>query len=91
MRPLKGLTKPGIIWELRKSVYCLRQSNANWAKLLAGTLKDFKLQSLFGEDVVFYHREPGKDLVIVICYVDDVIILSRDTQALSDLRNMLRK
>ncbi|KFD60695.1 hypothetical protein M514_27126 [Trichuris suis] len=75
---------------LKKSIYGLKQSSRAWYDMLDGTLQRFGMKRLKSEPCVYYRRIVEKMLIIGI-YVDDLLILSNDQQATTDLKRVLHK
>ena len=68
-------------WKLKKALYGLRTSSADWNKLLTQTLKNLgftKTQS----DWNFFYKLQGDQKIYVIFHVDDGIITSNDPKQL---------
>ena len=60
------------VLKLNKSLYGLKQASANWYEMLAKGLKDRNFEPSKVDPCVFI----GKDSII-LCYVDDCIVISR--------------
>lgn len=75
MDPPEGYGSPDKVWLLNRSLYGLKQSPRMWNKRFSNVLSDLGLQVSKYDQSVFYQLNP---LVIVIVYVDDGLILSRE-------------
>lgn len=77
-----------LVCKLNKSLYGLKQSGRNWNKMLHVYLteNDF-IQNL--ADYCVYSKRSGKDRVIIIIWVDDLIIAASDNSLLKDVKEML--
>eukprot|EP00794_Sanderia_malayensis_P008499 gene8499-9408_t len=89
----KGYEIPGkdgakLVYKLNKSLYGLKQSGRNWNNLLNDHLIDqgFK-QSL--ADPCMYVKHDGKDVAILLVWVDDIIIASDTIPMLEEVKTML--
>ncbi|KFD46112.1 hypothetical protein M514_13007 [Trichuris suis] len=68
-----------------------RSSQAEaWYDMLDGTLQKFGMKRLKSEPCVYYRCIVEKMLIVGI-YVDDLLILSNDQHATTDLKEALRK
>ena len=80
MRALEGLEAPkGKVLRLLKSLYGLKQSRREWYIEAAKGLKTLGLSPLFSDLSVFI---TGDKSLILGLYVDDMIIFSKDKQAI---------
>ena len=72
IRPPPGLTRPGVVFLLRKALYGLRRSPILWQRKLEGALYSQGLVTLTQEPCIALGRG-----VVVIYYVDDIVYLYR--------------
>ena len=91
----KGYEVPGkdsrkFVYKLNKSLYGLKQSGRNWNNLLNDHLiyKSFK-RSL--ADPYMYVKQNGKDVTILLVWVDDIIVASTTRSMLEEGKTMLSK
>ncbi|GAB1598795.1 hypothetical protein Ahia01_000156700, partial [Argonauta hians] len=79
-----------LVWELKKSLYGLKQSGKNWNDVLHGYLTDlgFK-QSL--SDTCVYTNHRGNSTCIVIIWVDDILIATHNDQRMNEVKDALKK
>ena len=77
-----------LVYKLNKSLYGLKQSGRNWNSVLNDELirNGFK-QSL--ADPCMYVKHDGKDIVILLMWVDDIIIASSNVSMLGEVKAML--
>lgn len=71
--PPKDIRKDGVVWEIKKPIYGLKDSAMNWYRTLKSDLIDLGcVQSILDPTVFcFYHEE--KLLGMFICHVDDFL------------------
>ncbi|CCH47074.1 Gag-Pol polyprotein [Wickerhamomyces ciferrii] len=76
------------VWLLNKSVYGLPQSGLNWNELMTNflTKEGFKVNS--ADNCVFYKSTPT-GIVLIGLYVDDLLVLSNDTNNLYNFKKSL--
>ena len=88
----EGYEVPGkdkkLVYKLNKSLYGLKQSGKNWNSVLNDELirNGFK-QSL--ADPYMYVKHDGKDIVVLLIWVDDIIIASSNVSMLGEVKAML--
>ena len=82
------MVSSSIINKLSKSLYGLKQSGRNWNSVLNSELinNGFK-QSL--ADPCMYVKHDGKDIVILLIWVGDIIIASSNVSMLDEVKAML--
>ena len=76
----------GYVFELRKNLYGLSEAPKNFFAHLKKGLNDRGLKNSIHDHCLFL-----SDNVMVICYVDDCIFLSREKSYIDDLIDDLRK
>lgn len=67
---------------LKKSLYGLRQAGRNWYTKLDGILKNLRATPS-SSDPCLYYLGKGKDITIIMVYVDDILIATRDHRQVS--------
>ena len=67
--------KSGAVYNLNKSLYGLKQAPRNWNTKLCNTLPTLGFIELDSAECVFRKGE-GKDMVVIMVYVDDLILIS---------------
>ena len=94
MKELEGFKEKGkkdYVCKLEKSLYCLKQALIQWYK---------KFESIMGEQgykkttsylCVFVHKFSDNDFIILLLYVDDMLIVSRNISRINNLKKQLNK
>ena len=78
------------VWKLRCSVYGTRQAGRQWMRCLSDAL--FKLGfKRFANDPCAFYRCSGKRVIIVICYVDDLLSMSTDVEMHQEFLDDIRQ
>ncbi|CAH2020785.1 unnamed protein product [Acanthoscelides obtectus] len=85
---LNTLGKGDKVCLLRKSLYGLKQAGRSWYQKLSQTLSECGANPTNSDPCVFTCKT-GKDIMIIVTYVDDLIIASRDKKAISSLKAKL--
>ena len=80
----------GKVCQLQKSLYGLKQAGCAWYKKIDEYFGDLNLQRTNVDNCVYY-RQNGEKILIVMIYVDDILILSNNTQDLNDLKKSLNE
>lgn len=79
----------GLVCELKKSLYGLKQAGHEWSVCLSQFLtKEMKFQRLVSDPCV-YTNGTGDRQVIISVYVDDILIFSRDKVRIDRLKERL--
>jgi hypothetical protein len=99
MQPATGVTDilglPAGSWfRLKKSLYGLRQSAANWNREFLGWLKSQGFARCSEDDCLYAREEKvnGKDMLIMaLVYVDDILLISNDRPALDLFKQQMRQ
>ena len=76
--------------KLKKSLYGLKQSGRLWNN----TIHQFFIQNGFKQSQVdncVYTKHDGKDIILVLLWVDDIIIASSSKSLLLDFKNLMKK
>ncbi len=76
--------KPGTIWRLLKTLYCLKQSGHVWNNLLVKALREFGFEQCPDEPCLFIVRRNDQFVMIAI-HVDDLGGITSDQQLLEDV------
>merc|ERR1712115_7961 len=74
VRPPKDQEKEGVIWKLLKPLYGLDDTSRKFYLKVRETLKKLKLNTLLGDDTVYYQHKNGKLIGMILSHVDDFTI-----------------
>ena len=66
--------KEGVIWKLLKPLYGLDDASRKFYLKVRKTLKNLKLNTLLGDDAVYYQHKNGKLIGMILSHVDDFTI-----------------
>ncbi|KAK2578749.1 hypothetical protein KPH14_012275 [Odynerus spinipes] len=75
---------------LKKSLYGLRQAGKCWFNRLDRTLKKHGMIPCHADPCVYYAGQ-GEDSLLVAVYVDDILIISRNKDAISAMKKNLSR
>ena len=88
----EGLTPPpgyeDCVLRLRKGLYGLKQSGREWNKRISKFLRSINYKTLTGDNCVFVNQTSH---VIIALYVDDLLIFSKSTTAIKDVKKLLNR
>lgn len=85
---LAKASQDGKVWKLRKSMYCLKQSDRAWNRKLHNTLLSLGFVRSQADPCVYFKRN-DKSLIIIAVYVDDLLILANNRKEKSLLKSKL--
>ena len=88
MRQPKGYELEGKVWRLRKSLYGLKQSSRNWHNLLHDYLIELNFKQS-SADTCLYINHSGREVVILLVWVDDIILGCSSTSVSDDIKRKL--
>ena len=71
VRPPKDQEKEGVIWKLLKPLYGLDDASRKFYLKVRETLKNLNLNTLPGDDAVYYQHKNGKLIGMILSHVDD--------------------
>ena len=74
--------------KLNKSLYGLKQSERNWNRVLHDHLSENGFNQNPADNCVYY-KETGNDRITLVIWVDDLLIVSRVSDSLNDVKKML--
>ena len=85
-----GDSNEKLVLKLNKSLYGLKQSGRNWNNLLHKYLSDqgFKQSQV---DPCVYTMQSNNDLTVILCYVDDILLMSSSDKVLSETKGKQKK
>ena len=90
MRPPQGVQLSGrCVYRLKKSLYGLKQAGRIWTSLIDEKLRAVGFVAL-DEDACVYIRRRGKEVTLLLLYVDDIICPASDKGLLEELVLYLR-
>jgi hypothetical protein len=90
MRPPQGISLPGkSVYRLKKSLYGLKQAGRIWNTLIDDKLRAVGFVAL-DEDACVYIWRRGKDVTLLLLYVNDIICSASDKGILEELVLYLR-
>jgi hypothetical protein len=89
MAPLEGLQHcEGKACKLRKGLYGLKQSARVWNQKITSKLKGSGLVAIDSDHSLWVDRDRG---LILALYVDDIVLIARDVQAIQWIKGILNK
>ena len=88
MRQPKGYELEGKVWRLRKSLYGLKQSGRNWQNLLHDYLIELNFKQSSADPCLYINRS-GREVVILLVWVDDIILGCSSTSVFDDIKRKL--
>ena len=74
VKPPKDQEKEGIIWKLLKPLYGLDDASMKFYLKVRETLRNLNLNTLLGEDAVYYQHINGNLIGVILSHVDDFTI-----------------
>lgn len=78
------------VYLMRKALYGLCQAGRVWHERLDREIRKFGAKSS-NDDPCIYLKNGGDQLIIIIVYVDDILIISPNTDSIVDFREHLRR
>ena len=78
----------GIVCRLQKSLYGLKQSPRAWFGKFSEVIEKFGMQKCKSNHSVFYKNSQA-DIILLVVYVDDIIIIEDDKACISSLKSFL--
>lgn len=75
---------------MRKALYGLRQAGCVWHKRLDEELRRLRATPINADPCIYLKKERNQ-LIVIVVYVDDILILSRSKKSIEDLRDRLKK
>ena len=88
MDPPTGFEKRGLSCLLKKTLYGLKQSAAQWFKMLSNALKGLGLAQLNTDESVFL-KATEKGPILIATYVDDLVLLGPSHAEISNIKKEL--
>lgn len=87
-RMLSDLKEGDKVCLLHKALYGLRQSGRQWNKELDSTLKVLGLSPINADPCIYHDKD---NHILLLVYVDDILIASRDFARIKELKENLAK
>nr|GEX29377.1 putative polyprotein [Tanacetum cinerariifolium] len=81
---------PNCVCKLQRSIYGLKQASRQWNKRFNEEIKKFRFIQNRDEPCV-YRKASGSDVVFLILYVDDILIMGNNIPRLKEVKDYLRK
>lgn len=72
---------------LKRALYGLKQSGAQWYKTLRDKLLKFNLKA-FDQDKCLFHKQENDNILLLAVYVDDLLIASNNENWVKNLKNI---
>lgn len=91
MTMLKTLKSGNKICRMKKALYGLKQAGRAWYKLFDRVLRDLGLNPTKSDPCVYVGHARSKDVIIVVVYVDDILVMSRDSEEVNQFGLSLGK
>ena len=82
---------PNKVYKLVKSIYGLVQSPRIWYEELRSTLVKQGFRVSLHDPCIYYKKDSKGELLLVGAYVDDVLILGRNTKTIQTVKDALRR
>lgn len=74
VKPPRNLKKVGLVWQLDRPAYGLKDSSRNWYNSLSAFLKSIGFVKCKTDDALFYSRHNSNLIGIMLLHVDDFLI-----------------
>ena len=81
---------PNRVCKLNKSIYGLKQASRQWNKRFDEEITKFGFTNNLDEPCV-YHKASGSEVIFLILYVDDILIMGKDIPSLQKVKAYLGK
>ncbi|GJT47694.1 retrotransposon protein, putative, ty1-copia subclass, partial [Tanacetum coccineum] len=96
LRPILGVLQyvnpkyPNRVCKLQRSIYGLKQASRQWNKRFDEEIKKFGFTQNHDEPCV-YRKASGSNVVFLILYVDDILIMGNNIPRLKEVKDYLGK
>ncbi|KAM7516588.1 hypothetical protein LguiA_006171 [Lonicera macranthoides] len=94
MEQLEGFKEKGkedYVCRLKKSLYGLKQAPRQWYKKFELVMSEQGYRKTTSDHCVFVQKFSDDDLIILLLYVDDMLIVSRNPSRIKELKKQLSK
>ena len=85
----KAASKENLVCKLNKSLYGLKRSPRQWYKQFDKFMIGLAYQRSPYDPCVYFCKLPSGDFIYLLLYVDDMLIASKDSKAIDDLKAKL--
>ena len=92
MQQPAGYVQPGkedMVCKLKKSLYGLKQSPRCWNKAFKEHMKSANFKQSTADPCIFTKTEESGEITIVAVYVDDLIIATKTTEKMNEIKRSL--
>lgn len=76
------------VCRLRKSIYGLRQAGQSWYNKMDEVLRKFGLKPSYGDPCVYFSGQ-GEEIFMIIVYVDEILVITKDLNKISEFKVFL--
>jgi len=83
--------KEGYVCKLKKSLYGLKQAPRQWYKKFKSVMGQHGYQKTTSDHCVFIQKFSNDDFIIRLLYVDDILIVGKNTSRINELKKQLSK
>lgn len=83
--------KEEYVWRLKKSLYGLKQAPRQWYKKFMSIMREQGYKKKSSDNCVFVKKFADGDFIILLLYVDDMLIVGKDTSRIDSLKKQLSK
>jgi hypothetical protein len=94
MEQPEGFTTKGkeyLVCQLKKSLYGLKQASRQWYKKFDSFMVEHGYDRTASDHCVFVKKLSDGEFIILLLYVDDMLIVGRDTSKINRLKEELSK
>ena len=83
--------KENMVCKLKESIYGLKQATLQWYKKFDSFMTSQEYKRTFADPCVYVRRFPYDNIIILLLYVDDMLIVGRDADMIQKLKRELSK